>query len=111
MGNHQSFQVDEFIEIVKKGIHPRIGRSTDAYFDLPENITLEQIIEIMSKISELNIRGEQIYSRLYTPIRLQVYWRLSPRRSPKEHLARVGPIFDPEEMLKFYDKKIDIDTI
>lgn len=98
--------MSDLIDNIKKGVEERITYKYDAYFDLPENINLDQIKELINNVSKLNINDIQIYARLYTPNRLQVFRDTNPRRSTMEYLCNLPIIMDPKLCLQCYEKWI-----
>lgn len=96
--------MNDLMTKINEGIVDRMTYKYDAYFDLPENINTDQIKELIKYVSELNINDTQIYARLYTPNRLQVFWDTCPRRSNMEYLCNLPIIMDPKVCLQCYEK-------
>ena len=96
--------MDHLLIDIKKGITDRITYKYDAYFDLPNDMKLDQIKELIKGVSEININNTEIHARLYTPNRLQVFWDISPRRSTMEYLYNLPIIMDPQLCLQCYEK-------
>lgn len=95
------------IESIKNKIEKRIFEKSDAYFYLSSNITIDEIRELIKKVSELNINGIRPCARLYSPTVLQVSWCFMPRRTIMEYLNNLDPIMDPEIFLDTYFKYIN----
>ena len=93
--------MDLLLSTIYNGIEARKNRDRyDAYFDLPEDFTIDQI-KLLQKTIESNTN--KLKCRLYTRYRLQVYWDLMPKRNLIEYLHHVGAIHDIDEQLELFD--------
>lgn len=69
----------------------------DAYFDLPEDITIEEIKQVQHII-----QNHQLGCRLYDRHRLQVYWDSRPRRNTIEFLSGISALHDIDEQIELF---------
>ena len=78
--------LQDLITTILNGIEQRKQQhKTDAYFDLPKEITIDQI-KLLQKMIENNQSKVDLKCRLYSRYRLQVYWDGCPRRNTIEYL-------------------------
>jgi hypothetical protein len=91
---------------ITKSVSCRMKYKYDAYFDLPTETTLDQIKELIRKISEMIVDEVPLHARLYSPHKLQVFWNFLPRRNIIEYLNDLSPIMDPGVLLKCYENPI-----
>lgn len=94
--------MDILLEEIKRGIGTRKREfKSDAYFDLPDDITIEQIKELQQKID-----NDKIRCRLYTPKQLQVHWDFGARRNPIEVSLNIRAIHDINLQMKLFERTI-----
>lgn len=97
----QDYVIDNFINNICIDVNSRKENGkNDAYFDLPDGITHDDIKFIIQKLND----DHKLISRLYSPGRLQIFWDGSPRRNPWEFLYGLLPIMDPDEFIKIYEQ-------
>jgi len=71
---------DKFIDAVKKGIKYRTDNyKNDAYFEIPEKITYEQLLILIRKINRFD--NESICARLHETNKIHVNWHNSSKKS------------------------------
>ncbi|CAH6419968.1 Hypothetical protein HVR_LOCUS1024 [uncultured virus] len=94
-----SHKLDNFLKEICEGVSFRKeARKHDAYFVIPEDISHEEVKVIIGRLND----EHQITSRLYGPRRLQAFWCARPLTNTHEYFARIDPIMDPDEFLRFY---------
>jgi hypothetical protein len=92
--------MDLLLSTIFKGIEARKNNcKNDAYFNLPEDLTIDQIKQLQKTIESTN----QTKCRLYSRYRLQVYWDYMPKRSATEFLYNLGATHDIDEQIKMFE--------
>lgn len=88
------------LSTIFKGIEARKSNcKNDAYFDLPEDLTIDQIKQLQKTIESTN----QTKCRLYSRYRLQVYWDYMPKRSIDEFLYNLDATHDIDEQIEIFE--------
>lgn len=92
--------VDHLLLTIYEGIEDRKRNyKSDAYFDLPKDLTIDQIKHLQKTIESTDQTG----CRLYARYRLQVWWSERPRRNTFEFLDNSLPIHDIDDQIKVFD--------
>ena len=92
-------KIDTLISEIFQGVEQRKQNCKyDAYFDLPRDITIDQIKRVQSII-----QNHDLGCRLYSLHRLQVYWDYGPRRNIIEFLSGISPLHDIDQQIKLFD--------
>lgn len=91
--------IDEFIKMVYTGVIERKkAHKNDAYFDVTDDITHDDIKNVIKRLKD----EYGISSRLYSPYRLQVFWDNCPRTNIFEYICETGPLMDPDDTVQLY---------
>jgi hypothetical protein len=108
----------DFKNMLIKGISHRVNNyKSDAYFDLPGNVTMADLYDIRNFVENLTLRSLNVHTdwnvqdeymfqptcRLYSKYRLQVWWMYYPSRNPHEFMLGINPILDFNESILFFD--------
>jgi hypothetical protein len=94
--------MDKLINDIKIDVESRPPSKYDAYLDLSESLTMDEIKEIIKKVSGTEINKNIVEARLFAPRKLQVYWVKPPRTCPFERMLDIGPITDPDTFMKYW---------
>jgi len=92
--------LEKLLEEIEKGIVFRKEHyRNDAYFILPDNISVDQIKFLQREVVDKNDVG----CRLYTRYKLQVYWDDMPIRNFAEYMLDLPVIHNIDEQILVFD--------
>lgn len=86
-------------EIEKGVIYRKEHYKNDAYFTLPDNISVDQIKFLQKEVTDKNGVG----CRLYHRYKLQVYWDGTPIRNIAERVLDLPAIHDIDEQILVFE--------